>query len=160
MGFRRLLQMMPLIAALVAVLYPVSARSDVVLTVNKPQIGQVSFTMEQLHQFPQTVIETTTPWTEGTQRFVGVALHVLLGDIPSSDMLSLRAVNDYTVSIPVSAVDTEVPVVAYERNGKAMSVRDKGPLWLVYPFDLNPEFRTETVFSRSIWQLVEITVGD
>jgi hypothetical protein len=73
-------------------------------------------------------------------------------------MIQLRAVNDYVVEMPASAVSAQYPVVAYERNGNAMSVRDKGPLWLVYPFDADISFRTETTFSRSIWQLVEITV--
>ncbi|MEC8574513.1 MAG: oxidoreductase, partial [Pseudomonadota bacterium] len=39
-----------------------------------------------------------------------------------------------------------------------MSLRDKGPLWIVYPFDSDPAYQTEAIYSRSIWQLEEITV--
>ena len=49
-------------------------------------------------------------------------------------------------------------VEGYLRNGEPMSVRDKGPLWVVYNFDSNPEFQTEVMYSRSIWQLDRIVV--
>ncbi len=39
-----------------------------------------------------------------------------------------------------------------------MSVREKGPLWIVYPYSSSPEFQNEVIYSRSIWQLNRITV--
>ena len=42
--------------------------------------------------------------------------------------------------------------------GAPMSVRDKGPLWIVYPYDQNTDYQSEVVFSRSIWQLNRITI--
>lgn len=160
MSFQRLFRVMCMMAAFSVGVLPLSALADVVLTVHKLKSGTETFTMEQLRQYPAIIVETTTPWTDGEQRFVGIALHAVIGDVSSSDTISLRAVNDYVVSMSASDVSTEFPMVAYERNSNAMSVRDKGPLWLIYPFDSKPEFRTETIFSRSIWQLVEITVGD
>jgi hypothetical protein len=43
-------------------------------------------------------------------------------------------------------------------NGAEMSIRDKGPLWIVYPYDASDDFRSEVVYSRSIWQLDRIEV--
>ncbi|RYH00603.1 oxidoreductase, partial [Salipiger sp. IMCC34102] len=40
-----------------------------------------------------------------------------------------------------------------------MQVRDKGPLWIVYPYDDTPEYRSEVIYSRSIWQLDRIEVA-
>ena len=39
-----------------------------------------------------------------------------------------------------------------------MSVREKGPLWIVYPYDSNIAFQTETIYARSIWQLDRISI--
>jgi hypothetical protein len=39
-----------------------------------------------------------------------------------------------------------------------MSLREKGPLWIIYPFDSSPEYQTELTYSRSIWQLNRIEV--
>ena len=44
-------------------------------------------------------------------------------------------------------------------DGKPMSIRDKGPLMLVYPFDLDADLYNEKYFSRSVWQIKEIEVG-
>ncbi len=43
-------------------------------------------------------------------------------------------------------------------NGKPMRVRDKGPLWLVYPRDQRAELQNAVMDERWIWQLFEITV--
>ncbi len=34
-----------------------------------------------------------------------------------------------------------------------MSVREKGPLVIIYPFDDKPELRDAVHYSRAIWQL-------
>lgn len=119
----------------------------------------IDWNLAQLQALPSILIETTTPFTDGPQRFVGVALRRLLGDVDDTAILSLRAVNDYEVTIPVAEINQQSPIIAYQRNGSEMSVRDKGPLWLMYPFDSRPEYQNESTYSRSIWQLVEIRVG-
>ena len=45
-------------------------------------------------------------------------------------------------------------------DGKPLSVRDKGPLFLIYPFDKNPELYNEKYFSRSVWQIKKIEIRD
>jgi len=50
-------------------------------------------------------------------------------------------------------------ILATKLDGKLMSVRDKGPLMLVYPFDLDQGLYNEKYFSRSVWQIKEIEVG-
>jgi hypothetical protein len=39
-----------------------------------------------------------------------------------------------------------------------MPLRDKGPLWIVFPFDSATEFQRESIYARSIWQLNRIAV--
>ena len=39
-----------------------------------------------------------------------------------------------------------------------MAVRDRGPLFVVYPFDAQPELRNAVYYSRSAWQLKSIEV--
>jgi len=41
-------------------------------------------------------------------------------------------------------------------DGEPLSVRDKGPIWIVYPRDEFPELATPEVNSRWIWQLVTL----
>nr|WP_255522161.1 molybdopterin-binding protein [Paracoccus sp. NBH48] len=72
--------------------------------------------------------------------------------------VSAVAINDYAVQIPVDEVTADYPIVAFQQNGQAMSVRDKGPLWVIYPYDSDPALQSEVTYARSIWQLVRIEV--
>jgi len=141
--------------------------SEAALTVTeKGGDGQITaqhhFTMEDLQQMPRVGFDTATIWTSGVQQFAGVSLAHLLTtlELPTDGdgVLSARAINDYSVEIPLADAVEGGPIVAYERNGAVMSLRDKGPLWIVYPFDSDPAYQTEAIYSRSIWQLEEITV--
>lgn len=119
-----------------------------------------TFDMAALQALPKTSFETTTMWTEGMQRFDGVDLRVFLDSLQvEKGIVVAMAINDYRIEIPVEEIKQGGAMIAYMRNGAPMSIRDKGPLWIVYPYDSAPEFQSEVVFSRSIWQLdrLEIT---
>ncbi len=72
-------------------------------------------------------------------------------------MLQVTALNKYRTEIPVSDVAHQ-PILAYQRNGEPMPVRDKGPLFVIYPYDRNPDLKTERYFSRSAWQVRSIAI--
>lgn len=140
------------------------AMSDTILTVTGDVAAasegtQWKFEENDLHALPLVQFETDTIWTEGTQRFEGVSLYTLLTHVGASNgTLLATAANDYTVSIPTSDAVENGPIIAYLRNGEKMSLRDKGPLWIVYPFAGNDSYKTEEYYSRSIWQLDRIEV--
>jgi len=94
------------------------------------------------------------------QKFEGVWLYDVLESYNATGgMLELEAINDYLVEIPLSEIEKGRALLAHTRNGKPMSAREKGPVWLVYNYDSDPAFRTETVYSRSVWQLDRITIS-
>ncbi len=138
---------------------------DVLLTVsglieNKNEPDRMTFDRAMLDQLPVTSFKTKTNWTEGEHEFTGVLLSDLLAAVNASGAnLRATALNDYTVEIPVSDARKGGPIIAYAIDGKAMSVRDKGPLWIVYPYDSAAEYRSETIYSRSIWQLDRIVIS-
>ena len=70
--------------------------------------------------------------------------------------VNMTALDDYVISMPTADVNDDGPMLAYLIDGKPMSVRDKGPIWLLYPYDENADYRTEESYSRSIWQLVRV----
>lgn len=69
------------------------------------------------------------------------------------------ALDKYEVEIPTrDFVDYDV-IAAIEVDGKRLSVREKGPAWIVYPSVDNPSLKADPVYeARSIWQLKELTV--
>ena len=113
-----------------------------------------AYGIEDLKAMPTTVVRTQTIWTDGVQEFTGVLLADLLNQLGiSGGMLDAVAINDYLVEIPVSDAIEGGPIIAYMRNGALMSVRDKGPLWVIYPYDSNLDYQRAEIYARSIWQL-------
>ncbi|EEE35430.1 oxidoreductase, molybdopterin binding [Rhodobacteraceae bacterium KLH11] len=93
------------------------------------------------------------------QSFEGVSLDVLLNHVQAEDgTIRAVALNDYAVTIPTSDAIEGGPIVAYSRNSRAMSVRDKGPLWIIYPYDTNEAYQSEEIYARSIWQLNRLEI--
>ena len=104
---------------------------------------------------------TTTIWTDGPQTFTGVPLGALLAAAQiSGKKLIAKAANDYSVEIPVEPWPKDAPIVAYLRNGKPMSIRDKGPLWIVYPRDSDKQLQDAQYDHRWAWQLQQLRIGD
>ena len=144
-------------AAAVITFMPLAALAGEVLLTLTHDGGTSEFDIAALEALGAEEFSTTTIWTEGEQTFTGVSLLALLAEAGISDgTLKATAINDYAVEIPVSDAVVGGPIVAYFLNGEPMSVRDKGPLWIVYPFDADPHYQTEVIYSRSIWQLDRI----
>ena len=74
--------------------------------------------------------------------------------------LSVAALNNYRSEIPVSDLAEHGVILAYKQDGEYMPISDKGPLFVVYPFDADPELNTEVYYTRSAWQVRSITVED
>jgi hypothetical protein len=124
--------------------------------------GRFTFDLAALQGLPQRKIVTSTPWYSGTTEFVGPLLRDVLkagGAALDGGTLRCTALNDYRVEIPVDDARRFDVVIAHLLNGKPMAVRDKGPLFVIYPFDEQPALRTTTYFSRCIWQLKSIEVS-
>ena len=113
--------------------------------------------LAQLEALPQHSFTTSTTWTEGTSTFQGVLLKDLIAAVGATGVtVNMTALNDYVISMPTADAKDDGPLLAYLMDGKTMSVRDKGPLWVVYPYDDNADYRTEESYSRSIWQLARV----
>jgi hypothetical protein len=128
-----------------------------VATVNSD--GTAQFDLAMIDALPQRETVTATPWYDGPQTFSGPLLRDLLAVVGANgSMLRVIAINDYAVDIPISdAVDFPV-ILASRHGGEPMSVREKGPLFVVYPFDEVPALVNEMYFSRSAWQVRRIEV--
>ena len=115
--------------------------------------------LDALKAMPAETFRTSTQWTDGTVEFTGVPLKDLLAAAGATGTsLTATAINNYAVDIPLADVGDDAPIVAYLMNGQTFSRRDKGPLWVVYPYDSSKDYQNELVYNRSIWQLVQMTV--
>jgi hypothetical protein len=102
-----------------------------------------------------------TPWTNGLTSFEGPLLSAILDAAGAhGHRIVVKALNDRTAEVPITDATDFPTMLALKLNGDFMSARDKGPLFLIYPFDSHPELYGEKYFTRSVWQIGEIEVVD
>lgn len=123
--------------------------------------AEVAFDRATLERLGVVRFTTPTSWTEGPTTFDGVLLASVLravGAAPDATNLVLTALNDYQALVP--AVDaTRWPVMlAFRENGRELTLRDRGPLWVIYPQHAYPELGRRQYLSRWVWQLATISV--
>jgi hypothetical protein len=124
---------------------------------NETADGVVTLDLDILKSLDTQVFRTSTIWLEGEVEFTGVSLRDVLDYAGATgEMIGAVALNDCSVEIPHNGITADAPIVAYLMNGSEMSSRGKGPLWIVYPYDQNPSYRTEVTYTRSISQLDRI----
>ncbi|HKX42598.1 MAG TPA: hypothetical protein VJO99_15690 [Burkholderiaceae bacterium] len=151
--------------ALPFVVIPIARALDaptggVVLTIEFKASGRkVDFDMAMLAKLPQRSFTTATPWYPKPRTFTGPLLRdVLAAAGASGAQLRLIALNDFRVGMPASDADKYDVVLARLLDGQPMPVREKGPLFVIYPYDSHPELQSELFFNRSAWQLRTIEV--
>lgn len=139
-------------------------RGKVVLTITgnvaQPNAGSsAAFDMPMLQKLPQHSFTTKTPWYPEAKKFTGPYVRdVLAAAGAKGRTLRAIALNDYKVEIPAEDVEKFDVLLALAMDDKPMPVRDKGPLFIIYPFDSVALLRSEKYFSRAAWQLKAIEV--
>lgn len=118
-----------------------------------------AFDLAMLRALPQVSFTTLTPWDHRPLKFTGPLLRDVLALVKAEgQMLKARAINDYRISIPADDAQRYDVILAHSIDDRPLTVRTKGPLFVVYPFNRHPELQHNTYYERSIWQLKHIEV--
>lgn len=129
--------------------------------VSKPNAGdRHDLDMATLATLPQHSFSAATPWFPAPVKFTGPLLRDVLALAGAGGtQLTAVALNDYKVQLPMADATRWDVVMARLLDDKPMSTRDKGPLFIVYPFHQVAELRSERYYSRSAWQLRTLIVA-
>jgi len=121
--------------------------------------GKAEFDQAMLAAIGVDRVKTSTSWTDGPQDFEGVTFRKLLDTLGAhGDKIVAIAIDDYAEDIPLGELTRYPVLLAWSMNGKALTIRDKGPLWIVYPRDEYPELQDKALDSHWVWQLKSIEI--
>lgn len=128
--------------------------------ITQPNAGAVAkMDMKMIEALPQQTFTTRTPWFDKPVTFTGPLLADVMAAVGAKgSALAATAINDYTITIPMDDVNARKVIMARLIDGKPIPVREKGPLFVVYPFDTDAKLRTSVYYERSIWQLKSLDV--
>ncbi len=118
----------------------------------------LELSLDDLAALPQVTILTDNAFVDGQVAFRGPLARDVIEQLALGEAETLRftAANDYWVEIPSSDFEKFDAILAMEADGKPLSRRDKGPLWLVYPISEGDELMDTVYLGRLIWQVVRI----
>jgi hypothetical protein len=143
---------------------PAVPKGKIILTISgkikNPNHGDAAeFDREGLEALGMVTMQTATPWYSGVMTFEGVPMSKLLAAVGAygTDVTAL-ALNDYSTTIPIADFTSYNVILALKRNGNYMPVSDKGPLFIVYPFDSAQELQQQKYYSRAAWQVARLVV--
>ena len=121
--------------------------------------GAMQYDRAMLEALGLHTVVTETPWTDGDVTFEGVLLRDLLNAVGANgEMIAAVALNDYAAKIPASDADDYDVILAMRQDGEQLTVRQRGPLWVIYPWSDVPGLQNEVYYSRAIWQLKALEV--
>lgn len=117
------------------------------------------FDLAMLESLPGRVSSVNTPWYDSRKTFEGPLGSAVLDAVGATGTtLRVVALNDYAAEIPAEDFRKHAVILATKLDGKPMSVREKGPIFVIYPFDADPSLFNEKYFNRSVWQVKSIEV--
>lgn len=104
-------------------------------------------------------MKTHTPWTDDQMDFEGVLLKDLLKFVGAKggEVVAV-GLDDYSVTLPADMISQYPIMIAYKKNGKYMTVREMGPLWIVFPYDDYPELNNRRNNFYWVWQLSRLEI--
>ena len=127
----------------------------VIRNATAPAQAETRFSEADLLALPQVTVRTRTEFTDGVVEIVGPLARDAIAfiDVGSATTVHLVAANDYAIDIPLSDLTDYDVILAMQTNGERLSIRDKGPIWLMYPLDDHAELQDKIYTGRLIWQL-------
>lgn len=117
------------------------------------------FSAPELLALKKYTIRTSTNWTKA-ETFSGFKVSDLLTKVGSTGTkMEIHCLDGYQYTVPVSDVARYGLILAYEREGRRMGIKDLGPMGLIYPKDQYPdELRRPETDAKSTWQVSKIII--
>ncbi len=135
------------------------AQDNTLLTITGPDGTAIDYDLAALEAMESTILRTHTSWTDGPQVFTGVRASLLLGQFDGqATTVRALALNEYESRLPIQDLMQYPVIIAYKRNGEYMPVRNKGPLWIIFPQDDFPQLKSAETDHKMAWHLRRLVV--
>ena len=142
-----------------AVATPAIADDTILTVTGNVTGGEINLTLAQIEAMGSASIVTTTPWHDGPTTFEGVPMALFLDAVGAQGTSAyVQALNDFSMDIPLSDLTRFDAIMAFKTDGNYMDIADKGPLFIVFPYDDVKEVRNELFYARSVWQIHTIDI--
>lgn len=142
---------------LLAMSFGTALAQEPVLTVTDGKTS-VEFSREKLTEMKQDIIETSSQWIEGVNKFSGPSIIDLLNEAGfAGETVEAERIDEYSLEIPRERLTGDGAILAVSMNDKPLP-EDQAPFWIIFPYDQAPELNDEDHQSWSVYNLAKLTV--
>lgn len=128
-----------------------------VLTITGPE-GPKVLTLGQLERLPMYRVQTSTFWPDDDGVYEGPLLSEVLRrhGLDKRGAVRARAADGFSQRLPREDWERWPVMLATRRDGQLMGPRDKGPLRLIYPRDMDKVLLEPVYRLRWVWLLTHV----
>lgn len=136
---------------------PLKASEKVILTVKTSDTVK-NYTLSRIEALGLRQLVTSTFWSNKPLNFSGVLLSDLLEDAGLGGVQQIRvaALDGYHAIIPENDWRVWEVLVATRQDKKPITIREKGPLRIVYPKDIGGAVAETDMRVRWVWAMKSI----
>ncbi|MEX0970182.1 MAG: hypothetical protein WD046_07045 [Paracoccaceae bacterium] len=131
---------------------------EVLITLIERDGTEIALSEAAFFALPQYAIATENEYLEGLNCYegpLGRDVVALLDGEPEA-FVALTAMNDYRVEAPFAHLLEFDVIFTTSVNNARLSLRDKGPIWVVYPQSDNAILQDTFYGTYMIWQLIKV----
>jgi len=138
---------------------PPTISDRVALTVTRADQSKRDFTVAQIESLGVYRLTTKTFWPKDDGTYEGVLLADFLKEagLEKLPKIQVTALDGYSVSIPREDWTRWPVLLATRRDGAPLSVRNKGPLRLIFPMALDRELSVRSMGTHWAWMIRSIS---
>ena len=127
--------------------------------------ASVELTASDLDNLTQHTITTHSPYYKGEVEFSGPKLVDVLSSVADTAVednarISLHALNNYFVRTTIGDLKGVDALLATRKHGERLSIRERGPFWIILPLSDRQELDSEQFHRLMVWQLHKVGVGE
>ncbi len=122
---------------------------------------EITFSINDLEKFPVISVRTETQWTNGVIHFQGPLMRDILASVGAvGDTILVTGLDGRSASIPREDIEKYDVIIACQVDGAYFGLRERGPLWIIYPWSTNPEIQSAVYYDRGIYHLNSLSVAN
>jgi len=116
------------------------------------------FTLDSLQALPQKTITAQAEKWPGPVELTGPSLADVLTAVgASAGAVTVTALDGYAITYTAGEIAAQDWILAWQANGKPLSIGGRGPLWLIHPSGAT--LAPDDVEARWIWSVFFIEAG-
>lgn len=147
-----------MIIGLITILFSFYSQAETLLTLESNSGYRKVLSREELEALPQESFTTSTPWTKSIHTYQGPRLSLITSNFPQPfESIKVYGINGYAYDIKEKELKKYPFILAMKQDGKRMALRNKGPLWVLLPFNQYPKVDSiDEMLNKFVWQVNRI----